>query len=120
VFHQNKKKFLVRELKEEKHTVAMFGDGVNDLLALKASNVGITVGCANKAAKDLASIILYSDDFGSLPDVIAAGRREINNLQRVCSLFLTKTLFAIVVNIFLLSYRNDFILSKRNFLILSI
>jgi ATPase, P-type (transporting), HAD superfamily, subfamily IC len=96
------KEILVRELKEEKHTVAMFGDGVNDLLALKASNVGITVGCANKAAKDLASIILYSDDFGSLPDVIAAGRREINNLQRVCSLFLTKTLFAIVVNIFFL------------------
>jgi len=96
------KEILVRELKEEKHTVAMFGDGVNDLLALKASNVGITVGCANKAAKDLASIILYNDDFGSLPDVIAAGRREINNLQRVCSLFLTKTLFAIVVNIFFL------------------
>src|SRR5574344_347725 len=96
------KEILVRELKDEKHTVAMFGDGVNDLLALKASNVGITVGCANKAAKDLASIILYSDDFGSLPDVIAAGRREINNLQRVCSLFLSKTLFAIVVNIFFL------------------
>ena len=96
------KEILVQALKEEKHTVGMFGDGVNDLLALKASNVGITVGCANKAAKDLSSIILYSDDFGSLPSVIAAGRREINNLQRVCSLFLTKTIFAIIVNLFFL------------------
>lgn len=96
------KEIIVNTLKENGHTVGMFGDGVNDLLALKASNVGITVGCANKAAKDLANIILYNNDFSSLPDVIAQGRRVINNLQRTCSLFLIKTLFAILVNIFFL------------------
>jgi cation-transporting ATPase E len=96
------KEIIVNTLKENGHTVGMFGDGVNDLLALKASNVGITVGCANKAAKDLANIILYNNDFLSLPDVIGQGRRVINNLQRTCSLFLIKTLFAILVNIFFL------------------
>ena len=96
------KEIIVAALKEEKHVVGMFGDGVNDLLALKASNVGITVGCANSAAKDLANIILYNNDFGSLPDVIAQGRRVINNLQRTCSLFLIKTLYAILINIFFL------------------
>ena len=97
------KEIIVDALKEEKHVVGMFGDGVNDLLALKASNVGITVGCANSAAKDLANIILYNNDFGSLPDVIAQGRRVINNLQRTCSLFLIKTLYAILINIFFLA-----------------
>ena len=96
------KEIIVTALKEEKHVVGMFGDGVNDLLALKASNVGITVGCANSAAKDLANIILYNNDFGSLPDVIAQGRRVINNLQRTCSLFLIKTLYAILINVFFL------------------
>jgi len=96
------KEIIVKTLKDNDHVVGMFGDGVNDLLALKASNVGITIGSANKAAKDLANIILYNNDFGSLPDVIAQGRRVINNLQRTCSLFLIKTLYAILINIFFL------------------
>ena len=96
------KEIIVDALKEQGHVVGMFGDGVNDLLALKASNVGVTVGCANSAAKDLANIILYNNDFSSLPDVIAQGRRVINNLQRTCSLFLIKTLYAILINIFFL------------------
>lgn len=96
------KEIIVSTLKEQKHTVAMFGDGVNDILAMKASDVGITVGVASKAAKDVSSIILYNNDFSSLPEVINQGRRVINNLQRTCSLFLIKTLFAMVVNVFFL------------------
>lgn len=96
------KKIIIDALKEAKHTVGMFGDGVNDLLAIKASNVSITVGSANRAAKDISNIILYNNDFGTLPDVIAQGRRVINNLQRTCSLFLIKTLFAILINVFFL------------------
>jgi len=96
------KEIIIQTLKNEKHIVGMFGDGVNDLLALKASNVGITVGAASKAAKDVANIILYSNDFASMPEVIAQGRRVINNLQRTCSLFLIKTVFAITINVFFL------------------
>lgn len=94
------KEFIIEVLKKNKKTVAMFGDGVNDLLALKASHVGITVGDANKAAKDISNIILYNNDFSALPSVIVQGRKIINNLQRVCSLYLIKTIFAILINIF--------------------
>lgn len=98
------KKLIIESLKEDGHTVAMFGDGVNDILAFKASDVSISVANGASAAKDLANLILIDNMFGSLPSIVAQGRRVINNLQRTCSLFLVKTTFSILVNIFFLIF----------------
>ncbi len=98
------KKFIVESLKEEGHIVAMFGDGVNDILAFKASDVSISVANGAGAAKDLANLILIDNMFSSLPSIVAQGRRVINNLQRTCSLFLVKTAFSIILNIFFLIF----------------
>ena len=81
------KRELVQALKRREHTVAMTGDGVNDVLALKEAD------CSD-AARNVAEIVLVDNDFASMPAVVAEGRRSINNLQRSASLFLTKTLFS--------------------------
>lgn len=99
------KKFIVESLKQDGHTVAMFGDGVNDILAFKASDVSISVANGASAAKDLSNLILIDNMFSSLPSIVAQGRRVINNLERTCSLFLVKTSFSIILNIFFLLFR---------------
>ena len=99
------KKFIVESLKQDGHTVAMFGDGVNDILAFKASDVSISVTNGASAAKDLSNLILIDNMFSSLPSIVAQGRRVINNLERTCSLFLVKTSFSIILNIFFLLFR---------------
>ena len=98
------KEFIVKALREKKHTTAMFGDGVNDILAMKASDVSISVTAGSRAACDIANLVLLNNEFGSLPDIVGQGRRVINNLQRTCSLFLTKTIFSISLNIFFLLF----------------
>ena len=98
------KEFIVKALREKKHTTAMFGDGVNDILAMKASDVSISVTAGSRAARDIANLVLLNNEFGSLPDIVGQGRRVINNLQRTCSLFLTKTIFSISLNIFFLLF----------------
>lgn len=98
------KEFIVKALREKKHTTAMFGDGVNDILAMKASDVSISVTAGSRAARDIANLVLLNNEFGSLPDIVGQGRRVINNLQRTCSLFLTKTIFSISLNIFFLIF----------------
>ena len=98
------KEFIVKALREKKHTTAMFGDGVNDILAMKASDVSICVTAGSRAARDIANLVLLNNEFGSLPDIVGQGRRVINNLQRTCSLFLTKTIFSISLNIFFLLF----------------
>ena len=96
------KEIIVNALKKEKRTVAMFGDGMNDLLGLKSANVSISINSAVKAAKDISSFVLMDNDFAKLTNAVAQGRRVINDLERTCSLFLTKTLFSIILNIFFL------------------
>ncbi len=87
---------LVKELKNEGHVVAMMGDGVNDVMALKESDCSIAPAAGSDAARNVSQIVLLDSDFASLPRVVAEGRRSINNLQRSASLFLTKTIFAAV------------------------
>lgn len=96
------KELIVKTLREANHTVAMVGDGVNDVLSLKRSDVAIGLESGSKASRDIANIVLLNNDFTKLPDVVYQGRRVINNLERTCSLFLTKTVFAIFLNIYFL------------------
>lgn len=88
------KKKLVKALQEQGHTVAMTGDGVNDVLALHSADCSVAMGSGSDAARNIAQLILMDDDFASMPKVVAEGRRSINNLQRSGALFLVKTLFS--------------------------
>lgn len=88
------KKVIIESLKEAGHTVAMTGDGVNDILALKVADCSIAMASGSDAAKNVSHLVAMDSNFSSLPDVVAEGRRVINNLQRTCSLFLVKTIFA--------------------------
>ncbi len=93
---QQKKK-LVKALKNNNHTVAMTGDGVNDVLALKESDCSIAVSSGSDAAKNVAQLVLADNDFAHLPEVVAEGRRSINNIQRSASLFIVKTIYSIIL-----------------------
>lgn len=88
------KKKLVKALQQQGHTVAMTGDGVNDVLALHSADCSVAMGSGSDAARNIAQLILMDDDFASMPKVVAEGRRSINNLQRSGALFLVKTLFS--------------------------
>lgn len=88
------KRELVQALKRRDHTVAMTGDGVNDVLALKEADCSVAMAAGSDAARNVAEIVLVDNDFASMPAVVAEGRRAINNLQRSAALFLTKTLFS--------------------------
>ncbi len=88
------KRELIKCLREEGHTVAMTGDGVNDILALKEANCSVAMASGSAAARNVADIVLADSDFAHMPEVVAEGRRSINNLQRSASLFLMKTAYA--------------------------
>ena len=98
------KRVIVEALRKNGHTVAMFGDGVNDILAFKSADVSISVANGANAAKDLANLILTDNNFNGLPSIVTQGRRVINNLQRTCSLFLVKTVFSMLLNTFFLIF----------------
>lgn len=96
------KEVLVTTLKEDGKKVAMTGDGVNDILALKRSDCSIAMANGSDAAKNVANIVLLDSNFHSLPNVVAEGRKIVSNLQRTCSLFLSKTMFAIFFSLYFL------------------
>ena len=88
------KKLIIQTLQNNGHCVAMAGDGVNDVLALKQSDCGITIKSGTEMAKNVSEIVILDDDFNSIPSIIKEGRRSINNLQRSATLFLNKTGYA--------------------------
>lgn len=90
----NQKALLVDALQKLGHHVAMTGDGVNDIVALKKADCSIAMASGSEAARNVSHIVLMNSNFANLPDVVAEGRRVINNIQRTSSLFLVKTMFA--------------------------
>ena len=91
------KRAMVGALQAHDHVVAMTGDGVNDVLALKDADVGVAMGSGSEASRSAAQIVLLDDRFATLPHVVAEGRRVIGNIERVAVLFLTKTFYSVVL-----------------------
>ncbi len=94
----NQKKLLIQELKKQGNTVAMTGDGVNDILALKEADCSIAMASGSEAARNASHLVLLDSNFSSMPRVVQEGRRVINNIQRVATLFLTKTIFSFILS----------------------
>ena len=97
------KEVIIEALKDDGHTVAMTGDGVNDILALRVADCSIAMASGSDAAKNVSHLVSLDSSFSSLPDVVREGRRVINNLQRTVSLFLIKTVFASVLTALFIS-----------------
>ncbi len=95
---EQKLKF-VKALKAQGHTVAMTGDGVNDVLALKEADCSVAMASGSDAARTVSNLVLLDSNFASMPKVVAEGRRAINNLQRSASLFLSKTVFSAIIGV---------------------
>ena len=93
------KKLLVKALQKKGHTVAMTGNGVNDVMALKEADCGIAIAGGADAARNVAQLVLLKSNFEALPKVVAEGRRSINNIQRSASLFLVKTVYATILSV---------------------
>ncbi|MGV8908727.1 MAG: HAD-IC family P-type ATPase [Propionicimonas sp.] len=91
------KRQMVAALQARGHTVAMTGDGVNDVLAIKDSDLGVAMGSGAAATRSVAQLVLLDDSFATLPDVVAEGRRVIGNIERVANFFLTKTMYSIIL-----------------------
>ena len=100
------KQSLVKSLQNSGKTVAMTGDGVNDVLALKASDCSIAMANGSDAAKNVSQLVLLDSNFASMPKVVAEGRRTINNLQRSASLFLVKTIYSTILALMFLLMRD--------------
>ena len=93
----DQKRAMVHALQSRGHTVAMTGDGVNDVLALKDADIGVAMGAGSAASRAVAQIVLLDNKFATLPHVVGEGRRVIGNIERVSNLFLTKTVYSVLL-----------------------
>lgn len=107
------KKLLVTTLKEAGKTVAMTGDGVNDILALKEADCSISVASGSEAARNVSHLVLLDNNFGSMPKVVSEGRRVINNVAKVSKLFLTKTIFSLLLAIYAINSGGNYPISTN-------
>lgn len=114
----DQKKWLVRALRKKGKKVAMTGDGVNDILALKEADCSIAMASGSEAARNVANIVMLDSSFSSMPDVIAEGRRVVNNISKSSSLFLMKTFFTIFMTIFCLLTKISYPFSTNQILLL--
>lgn len=94
------KQKLVKALQRKGHTVAMTGDGVNDILAMKDADCSVAMASGSEAAAQAAQVVLLDSDFAHMPDVVYEGRRVVNNVQRSASLFLVKNIFSLLMALF--------------------
>ena len=91
------KKQMVQALQSQKHTVAMTGDGVNDVLALKEADCSIAMAAGSNAAKNIANVVLLDSNFAAMPHIVNQGRRVVNNIRSAASMFLIKTMFSVML-----------------------
>lgn len=108
------KKILVETFRKNKHTVAMTGDGVNDILALKEADCAIAMASGSEATRYVSHLVLMDSNFANMPKVVNEGRRVINNIQKTSTLFLVKTMFAICLTIMYLILKEEYIFVPSN------
>lgn len=112
------KAVLVRSIKAEGNTVAMTGDGVNDILALKEADCAISVASGSEAARNVSHLVLMDNNFNSMPKVVAEGRRVINNIKNSSSLYLMKTLFTAILALLCIALQVPYLFMPKNMLLL--
>ncbi|WP_329590317.1 cation-translocating P-type ATPase [Streptomyces sp. NBC_01005] len=113
------KRDMVAALQSRGHTVAMTGDGVNDVLALKDADIGVSMGSGSEATRAVAQIVLLNNSFATLPSVVAEGRRVIGNITRVATLFLTKTVYSVLLAVLVVCTQVDYPFLPRHLTLLS-
>ncbi|MEV7233779.1 HAD-IC family P-type ATPase [Streptomyces sp. NPDC051020] len=113
------KREMVAALQSRGHTVAMTGDGVNDVLALKDADIGVSMGSGSEATRAVAQIVLLNNSFATLPSVVAEGRRVIGNITRVATLFLTKTVYSVLLAILVVCFQVEYPFLPRHLTLLS-
>ena len=114
------KELLIKSMKAQKHTVAMVGDGVNDILALREADCSVAIGAGSEAAKNVSHLILIDSNFSHMQNVVGEGRRCINNLQGTSTMFLTKTFIAIILSIFCILTANNYPFSPNQLMVLEL
>ncbi|WP_329252068.1 cation-translocating P-type ATPase [Streptomyces sp. NBC_01478] len=113
------KRDMVGALQSRGHTVAMTGDGVNDVLALKDADIGVSMGSGSEATRAVAQIVLLNNSFATLPSVVAEGRRVIGNITRVATLFLVKTVYSVLLAVLVVCWRVEYPFLPRHLTLLS-
>ena len=114
------KAILVRSIKSHGNTVAMTGDGVNDILALKEADCAISVASGSEAARNVSHLVLMDNNFNSMPKVVAEGRRVINNIKNSSSLYLMKTLFTAILAFLCICLGQPYLFMPQNMLLLEV
>ncbi|NGO69239.1 cation-translocating P-type ATPase [Streptomyces boncukensis] len=113
------KREMVGALQARGHNVAMTGDGVNDVLALKDADIGVSMGSGSDATKAVAQIVLLNNSFSTLPSVVGEGRRVIGNIERVANLFLTKTVYSVLLALLVICWQIPYPFLPRHLTLLS-
>ncbi|WP_432587863.1 HAD-IC family P-type ATPase [Streptomyces sp. HD1123-B1] len=113
------KRDMVGALQSRGHNVAMTGDGVNDVLALKDADIGVSMGSGSEATRAVAQIVLLDNSFATLPSVVAEGRRVIGNIERVARLFLVKTVYSVLLAVLVVCFRVEYPFLPRHLTLLS-
>ncbi len=110
------KAILIRSIKQAGHTVAMTGDGVNDILAMKEADCAVSVASGSEAARNVSNLVLQDSNFASMPKIVNEGRRVINNVKNSASLYIMKTLLILTLSIVCLALQNKYFFKTNNML----